>query len=96
MENGNIPFVPVILGDDDTNLKLSHDRYHVFINGDFVGNKVILAQNEDVQDLGSYLQREGFHDFTTKLDGDHFMIEMFGSEQSETAKQQLNTYLKIR
>lgn len=89
-------FAAIFTNDDNANTKLSHDSYHVFVNGDFVGNKVLVAQSEQVNDVDTYLQHNGFDDFKSKLEGDHLLIEMPDSEQSEAVKKQLNAYLSIR
>lgn len=76
-------------------VKISNERYQVYVNGDFIGNKDILTQNDDVFDLEKYLTNQGFHDFETKLEGNRFQIKA-GKEQSKHMKDTLNVYLHIR
>ncbi|WP_027340644.1 hypothetical protein [Halonatronum saccharophilum] len=77
-------------------LKLAHDRYHVYVNDDFVGNRALLTQNEDIFAVEDYLRKEGFEEFNTTLEGDHFMIEAYNDSEASKMKDMLETYLQIR
>ncbi len=94
---------PFMLGSiaDPTNLKLSHDRYEVYVNGDFVGHKVLLTQSESIDDVAKYLKNNGYQGFSTNLDGDHYYIDVDGrgdngANEADQIKNQLGVYLDIR
>jgi hypothetical protein len=101
LSNMGYPFVFNNAG-DDANLKLPHDRYDVYVNGDFVGHKVLLTQSDKIEDVASYLKRNGFGHFDSSLDGDHYNIEVHDYEDGKPdgnaarIKRQLDVYLSIR
>lgn len=85
----------------DFNLKMPHDRYEVYVNGDFVGHKVLLTQSESIDDVAKYLQRNGYKQFSATLDGDHYNIETNSSQDDDThdaeqMKNRLGVYLDLR
>ncbi|MCH1626162.1 hypothetical protein [Fredinandcohnia quinoae] len=69
--------------EDNTDMKLNEDRYEVFVNGDFAGQKTLRNQSDSVTDVDDFLRKEGLTSFTTNLDGDHYQIE---AENDEGAK----------
>lgn len=79
---------------EDLNTKLNHDRYEVYVNGDFIGFKTLLTQNETVSDVNDFLHEQGFRAFKGNEDGDHYEIEALDSE--EQIKQALQVYLQTR
>ncbi|WP_018247253.1 hypothetical protein [Orenia marismortui] len=85
-------------GDTDIrdDLKLEHDRYHVYLNGKFVGDKVLLGESDSIFDLNNYLKRQGFNDFISDLEGDHFLIESKNSDSYTLMKRDLEGHLSIR
>ena len=93
-DNGlmGIPIVPV--GEENSDTKLSHDCYEVFVNGDKVGNKILLTQTDDTQDLKSFLKDKGYEDFDYEVIGDH--IEIKAGEDSNYMKEMLSSYLGIK
>lgn len=93
--NNNFAGIVVMpIGDDESNVKLAHDTYEVFVNGDKVGNKVLLTQTDDVNDLNSYLKDNGFENFEYKVIGDH--IEIKADEESDNMKEILSSYLELK
>lgn len=99
MMNGNtgnwsVPFV----GDwsDSQNLKSMHEHYDVYVNGDFIGEKVLVTPSEGIDDVSAYLRRCHFDDFTTDLDGDHYHIYADEPDVAESIKGQLQAYLRTR
>ncbi|MDP4177929.1 MAG: hypothetical protein Q8900_06245 [Bacillota bacterium] len=70
-----------------------HDRYNVYVNDDYIGQKILLCENEDINDVASYLQSQGFHDFNTKLEGNSFSIKC---DDDKKLKKTLDVYLSIR
>lgn len=93
--NGELGIPPVNL-DMYSDMKNAHDHYKVYVNGDFVGDKTILAQNEDIFDIENYLSQQGFADFSTELDGDHFIISTENPADAQAMKDALSVYLQIR
>ena len=75
--NGNnmLPFIGVDR-DANSDVKLNEDQYEVFVNGDFVGRKTLKTQGEDLSDIDDFLRNQGFSDFTTSVDGDHYKIHV--------------------
>ncbi|MGM7723551.1 hypothetical protein [Metabacillus sp. Hm71] len=61
--------------------QLSHDRYDVYVNQDFIGQKYLLTAQESVQDIDDFLMNEGYSQFQSYLDGDHYYINTVKNEQ---------------
>lgn len=80
---------------DDQNVKIAQDRYEVYVNGEFVGKKVLLTQTDDIQDLESFLHNKGFANFTAAVDGDHFTISV-PDDSAHPIKETLQVYLDTR
>ena len=78
----------------DTSTKLSHDRYEVYVNGDFVGQKNLLSTREDVTSVNEFLHSHGYNDFLSNIDGDHYHIQTEKKERE--LKQALQIYLHSR
>lgn len=98
-DGSNISFNPLGPIDADreaADMKLSHDTYDVYINGDFIGRKVLLSTAESVDDVSSYLTREGFNGFSASLSGDHYNLEVDSEEEADEMKNQLTVYLSLR
>jgi len=76
--------------------KQYHDRYHIYVNDDFVGNKVLLTGNDSISDVENYLRGIGFEDFITDLEGDNYLIHSKNSLDSAKMKTILGGYLNIR
>jgi hypothetical protein len=79
----------------DANTKIAHDRYDVYVNGDFVGHKTLLTQSEDITDVNDFLLAQGYHHFQYTLDGDHFEIKAEDSTAREMIEA-LQIYLQTR
>lgn len=75
--------------------KISHDTYKVFVNNDYVGEKVLFAQNEKIEDLEKYLKNKGFENFSTKLIGNQYVINPSEDELYDM-KNTLNIYLRTK
>lgn len=88
-----IPFVN--LRDEEENISET-DSYEVYVNGDFVGRKVLYSQNEDISNISDYLSSNGYGDFTYIEEGNKFIIEDGDREEAEDMKRQLEVYLSIR
>jgi hypothetical protein len=75
--NGNnmLPFTNVVI-DSNNSVKLNEDQYEVYVNGIFIGRKTLKTQGEDLSDIDDFLRNQGFSDFTTSVDGDHYSIHV--------------------
>lgn len=95
--NGGIPFL-YGFGNvwDNNNLKNYHDSYEVFVNGDYVGKKELIAQNESTYDIDKHLKQHGFNDFSDETVGNHVNIKTNDIEEARSIKQDLEVFLKIR
>jgi hypothetical protein len=93
--NGNnmLPFIGV---DSDTisDVKLNEDQYEVYVNGDFVGRKTLKTQGEDLSDIDDFLRNQGFSDFITSIDGDHYTIHV--DHQDDDISNALSVYFNNR
>ncbi|WP_456277386.1 hypothetical protein [Bacillus sp. AK128] len=83
-------------GMENTDMKLNHDRYDVYVNGEFVGNKVLLTQSEDITDVNDFLKTQGFKGFEGRLDGDHYELHVADEQSSNEMREALQIYLQIR
>jgi hypothetical protein len=79
----------------DNNSKLSEDAYRVYVNNDYVGSKTLYSTVESIEDVGKYLSNQGFHNFTSDLNGDQYVIHSNGNETHDL-KETLNVYLNNR
>lgn len=91
--NPGFPYIP-ILSDVDT--KMNHDSYEVYVNKNYVGNKTLVAQGENIYDVADYLKEQGFDRFNSHLTGNSFSIEVDNREESKKMKETLSAYLQIR
>jgi hypothetical protein len=75
--NGNnmLPLTNVDSGSNGS-VKLNEDQYEVYVNGTFIGRKTLKTQGEDLSDIDDFLRNQGFSDFTTSVDGDHYKIHV--------------------
>lgn len=98
--NGNGSFLPFGIfrpDGDNNNIKNSSDSYHVYVNGDYVGDKELITQGEEgTSVIHDYLQSRGFQDFGVKLEGDRIDVESEEPHQSDDMKRHLAVYLSIR
>ena len=82
--------------DTDANeVKLTQDRYEVYVNGDFVGYKTLFSPKEEIIDIEEFLHHQGFSNVTAKVDGDHYEIHA-DRDSAEKVKQVLEMYLQQR
>lgn len=79
------PFFLNNLADREQNngSKMIHDAYRVYVNNDYVGDKVLVAQNEKVEDVEKYLKNAGFDNFTARLVGNEYIIDSPGNETAD-------------
>lgn len=74
--------------------KVRHDRYDVYVNKNYIGQKQLLTAQESVQDIDDFLMNEGYSNFQSYLDGDHYHIRAIDKEQDLTNV--LKVYLQNR
>jgi hypothetical protein len=93
--NGN-NMLPFINTDMDSNsvVKLTEDQYEVYVNGVFIGRKTLKTQGEDLSDIDNFLRNQGFSDFTTSVDGDHYSIHV--DHQDDDLSNALAVYFNNR
>lgn len=91
------PFLTNNLLDREQNngTKTPHDTYRVYVNKEYVGNKVLIAQSEKIEDVEKYLKNKGFDNFSTSLEGNDYAITSEGTEAADM-KSTLDVYLHIR
>jgi hypothetical protein len=82
------------LFNDQSNTQLSHDRYDVYVNQDYIGQKYLLTAQESVQDIDDFLRNEGHSNFQSYLDGDHYYIKAVNNEHD--VANVLKVYLQNR
>lgn len=95
---GYIPYGPSFLGipDDMNNVKEESDSYHVYVNGDYVGDKLSVTQGDGgPNSVQNYLKSRGFENFEVNFDGDSINIHSTG-EEAVNIKKHLSVYLSIR
>jgi hypothetical protein len=92
------PTNTVIFADfnDNANMKLNHDRYDVYVNGEFVGHKTLLTQSEDITDVNDFLKVQGYQKFQGRLDGDHYDLQVEDANLSREMMEALQIYLQSR
>jgi hypothetical protein len=77
--NGLLPFLNAS-SNNEPDMKLTEDRYEVFVNGNFVGHKSLKTPGEQLSDIDGFLQSQGLNNFSSSLDGDHYQIETNGQD----------------
>ncbi|WDC83254.1 hypothetical protein PL321_10690 [Caloramator sp. mosi_1] len=76
-------------------LKQEHDTYRIYVNGDYVGNKTLLSQGEDIKDIEGFLKSRGYKNIASQIEGNMYNIEV-ADELLEEIKRNLNVYLNNR
>ncbi|AAM24257.1 MAG: hypothetical protein XD49_1088 [Caldanaerobacter subterraneus] len=81
---------------DRNNLKVPTDSFSIYVNGRYVGEKILVAQG----DLGEkavkdYLLNQGFTDFSYTVEGKNIYIETY-DEREKDMVDYLKVYLRIR
>lgn len=93
--NDSYPFP--LLGvnlDLQNDVKLNEDTYEVYVNESFVGHKTLKSAAEKLSDVDDFLQIQGIHNFSSSLEGDHYLIKT--SEDIENLKNALSVYFHNR
>ncbi|MFD2215184.1 MULTISPECIES: hypothetical protein [Bacillaceae] len=79
---------------DPAPTKIGQDRYDVYVNQDYIGQKYLLTAQESVSDIDEFLKNEGVNNFESYLDGDHYYIKAVENEQR--VSDVLKVYLQNR
>lgn len=100
LDNNGFLFLPLAMITDfdmTEGLKTAHDRQNVYVNGDYIGDKISLAQNDGgLQAIEGYLESRGFRGYTLTQEGDQIHINVEDEEEGENIKNHLEVYTKIR
>ena len=72
-----------------------HEFYNIYVNGDFIGRKILLEQNDKIEDMTNYLSQNEFSAFSTKVEGNNYYILEQDNEMASHMKRQLDVYLNI-
>lgn len=94
--NMNTVGIPFLTNGSDEATKMAHDAYQVYVNNEFVGSKILLAANEEVQDIDNFLKQRGFFDFGSSLDGNRYILQTDDAFQEKKMVENLQVYLQIR
>lgn len=83
-KGSNDGFLPLTNTNLNNEVKLTEDRYEVFVNGNFVGRKSLKNPGEQLSDIDGFLQSQGLSGFSSKLDGAHYQIDTNGQDSDIT------------
>ena len=75
-------------------VKLNEDTYEVYVNDNFVGHKTLKSAGEKLSDVDDFLQIQGIHNFSSSLEGDHYIIKT--NEDTENLRDALSVYFNNR
>ncbi|MBP3950392.1 hypothetical protein [Bacillus suaedae] len=90
-----LPFFGGLTADEGEDMKSEHDTYDVYVENEFVGKKVLLTENDDINDVLDFVSSQGITDVKAHLNGDHYLIEA-NNEDIERTKKVISTYLENR
>lgn len=96
--NNNIgsPILFYVWGDREQGSKLNQDRYEVFVDGEYVGDKVLYAQNEDESSVADFLEKQGYDQVKVEKDGDHIIVHSHDHDEAAKMRHALEVYLNNR
>ncbi|MFY9177460.1 MAG: hypothetical protein WBI74_10750 [Caldicoprobacterales bacterium] len=84
------------LQDDDGN-KMAHDSYQVYVNGDYVGDKLSITQGDGGwKAIESYLKGRNFDGYRVTRDGNRIYVDVQDEEEAEAIRNHLTVYTQIR
>ena len=77
--------------------KMAHDRQNVYVNGDYVGDKISLTQNDDgLKAIEDYLASRNFQGYKVSQEGDRIYIDVEDETERDNIKNHLEVYTQIR
>lgn len=101
MIDGRGPFFPYPFnlypdeGDQDGG-KVADERYHVYVNGDYVGDRLSIAQGDGGwQAVEGYLKGRDFSGYRVTKDGDQVYVDVQNEEEAEDIRSHLSIYTRI-
>ncbi|MFC5465726.1 hypothetical protein [Lederbergia graminis] len=80
---------------DNGDAKLYEDRYQLYVNGDYIGDKTLKNMSDNLSDVDSFLKNKGFRQFKSQLEGDHYNIEA-STDEAEGISDALFVYVNNR
>lgn len=95
MNNSMLPGVIISTSEDHYDVN-SYDFFTVYVNGDYMGKKLLLSQSDKISDTVEYLHKNSFNNFTSKIDGNSLYINNDDLKESKHIKDTLHVYLNIR
>lgn len=102
INGGNGPFMfPFLINQNDNNDddggKMPHDSYQVYVNGDYVGDHLSVAQGDgEWKAIETYLQERNFKDFKVNLEGNQISVEVEDKENMAHIRNHLEVYTQLR
>ncbi|WP_270180489.1 hypothetical protein [Alkalihalobacillus sp. CinArs1] len=71
----------------------NEQSYNVYVNDNYIGNKILFSQQDKIEDVGDYLNNKGFYNFQAEVEGDHYRLQMTELDQGELVIDELHSYL---
>lgn len=89
------PFLPN--QNNDNGGKIAHDIYQVYVNGDYVGDKLSITQGDGGwRAIEDYLQSRDFRGFQLTRDGNRIYVDVQDEEEAKAIRNHLAVYTQIR
>ncbi|MBO9129103.1 hypothetical protein [Bacillus sp. 165] len=76
--------------------KQSYEAYDVFVDQEYVGQKMMANEYEHIADIEDFLRGRGFVNFSTAMEGDHYEIHVHDDGERQAIKDNLNMYFHNR
>ncbi|MFC4321842.1 hypothetical protein [Litchfieldia salsa] len=96
MGAGRLPGIPFYdINEPDLNQGLSGDHYEIMLNNHYIGNKKLLYENDSMADVDDFLKLQGYTEFKSELEGDHYHIQTSKQHEADI-KNALTVYLNNR
>lgn len=101
MNNGNgfffLPLAMITDFDAQEGGKMAHDRQNVYVNGDYIGDKISLTQNDGgVKAIVDYLESRNFQGYKVSQEGDRIYIDVEDDRERDAIKNHLEVYTQMR
>lgn len=95
-QNSLAPGIIVSSDNGNANLKVPTDTFSIYVNGEYVGEKILIAQGDlGENSVKEYLMNQGFTDFSYTTDGKNIYIDTY-EENAKNMINYLKVYLRIR
>ncbi|HZJ82201.1 MAG TPA: hypothetical protein VFD57_00180 [Clostridia bacterium] len=100
INGGNGPFVFPTLVNQDNDVdggKMPHDSYSVYVNGDYVGDKLSVAQGDGGwKAIENYLKGRDFKGYEVSLEGNQIYVKVEDEEEMGAIRNHLKVYTQLR